>query len=132
MKRVLGKVSKEIAENWDINEHKNKKIVIYEEAIKHSMERHIDDYETIEDYYYVMNSLEKIINNPDYVFYDKSKKGLEYYKQLKSDILVAVRVNNGKELKVKSVYPVKRSKVENRKKKEEEMKLYNKYVVSVN
>ena len=96
------------------------------------MERHIDDYETIEDYYYVMNSLEKIINNPDYVFYDKSKKGLEYYKQLKSDILVAVRVNNGKELKVKSVYPVKRSKVENRKKKEEEMKLYNKYVVSVN
>ena len=34
MKRVLGKVSKEIAENWNINEHKNKKIVIYEEAIK--------------------------------------------------------------------------------------------------
>ena len=79
-----------------------------------------------------MNSLEKIINNPDYVFHDKSKKGLEYYKQLKSDILVAVRVNNGKELKVKSVYPVKRSKVENRKKKEEEMKLYNKYVVCIN
>lgn len=65
-------------------------------------------------------------------FMINQKKGLEYYKQLKSDILVAVRVNNGKELKVKSVYPVKRSKVENRKKKEEEMKLYNKYVVSVN
>ena len=131
MKRVLGKVSKEIAKNWNINEHKNKKIVIYEEAIKHSTERHIDDYETIEDYYYVMNSLEKIINNPDYVFYDKSKKGLEYYKHLKSNILVAVRVNNGKELKVKSVYPVKRSKIDNRKKKEEEMKLYNKYVVCI-
>ena len=126
MKKVLGKVSKEIAENWNIDEHKNKKIVIYEEAIKHSMERHIDDY------YYVMNSLEKIINNPDYVFYDKSKKGLEYYKQLKSDILVAVRVNNSKELKVKSVYPVKKSKIENRKKKEEEIKLYNKYVVCIN
>ena len=91
------------------------------------MERYIDDYKTVED-----NSLEKIISNPDYVFYDKSKKRLEYYKRLKSDILVAVRVNNGKELKVKSVYPVKRSKVENRKKKEEEMKLYNKYVFCIN
>ncbi len=124
MKRVLGKVSKKIVENCNINEQKN---VIYEETIKHSMERYIDDYKTVED-----NSLEKIISNPDYVFYDKSKKRLEYYKRLKSDILVAVRVNNGKELKVKSVYPVKRSKVENRKKKEEEMKLYNKYVVCIN
>lgn len=124
MKRVLGKVSKKIVENCNINEQKN---VIYEETIKHSMERYIDDYKTVED-----NSLEKIISNPDYVFYDKSKKRLEYYKRLKSDILVAVRVNNGKELKVKSVYPVKRSKVENRKKKEEEMKLYNKYVFCIN
>ena len=124
MKRALGKVSKKIVENCNINEQKN---VIYEETIKHSMERYIDDYKTVED-----NSLEKIISNPDYVFYDKSKKRLEYYKRLKSDILVAVRVNNGKELKVKSVYPVKRSKVENRKKKEEEMKLYNKYVFCIN
>lgn len=66
MKRVLGKVSKKIVENCNINEQKN---VIYEETIKHSMERYIDDYKTVED-----NSLEKIISNPDYVFYDKSKK----------------------------------------------------------
>ena len=66
--------------------------------------------------------------NPDYVFYDKSKKGLEFYKKINSNILVAVRVDNGKELKVKSVYPIKETKIENRKKKEEQTKLYNKYI----
>ena len=42
-------------------------------------------------------------------------------------MLIAVRVDNGRELKVKSVYPVDDSKIENRKKKEEQTKLYNKY-----
>ena len=44
---------------------------------------------------------------------------------------MAIRVNDGRELKVKSIYPVEKEKIENRKKKEKQMKLYNKYVVSV-
>lgn len=78
-----------------------------------------------------MDSLEDIINSPDYVFYDKSKAGLEYYKNVKGNILVAIRVKPGKELKVKSVYPVEPIKIENRKRKENQMKMYNKYVVAV-
>lgn len=128
MKRILGQINNEIIEQWELYEHKNKKIVMYPEAKEHSKDRHINDYPSIEDYYIVMDSLEKIIQNPDYVFYDKSKKGLEFYKKIKSNILVAVRVDDGKELKVKSVYPVENTKIENRKKKEEQTKLYNKYV----
>ena len=128
MKRILGQINNEIIEQWELYEHKNKKIVMYPEAKEHSKDRHINDYPSIEDYYIVMDSLEKIIQNPDYVFYDKSKKGLEFYKKINSNILVAVRVDNGKELKVKSVYPIKETKIENRKKKEEQTKLYNKYI----
>ncbi len=129
MKKILGKVSDEIAKQWEIPEQKGKNIVIYEEAMEHSRKRHISDYSTKDDYYLVMNSLKNIIQNPDYVFYDKIKKGLEYYKKINYNILVAIRVNNGRELKVKSVYPVEDKKIENRKKKEEQMKLYNKYVI---
>lgn len=128
MKRILGQINNEIIEQWELYEHKNKKIVMYPEAKEHSKDRHINDYPSIEDYYIIMDSLEKIIQNPDYVFYDKSKKGLEFYKKIKSNILVAIRVDDGKELKVKSVYPVENTKIENRKKKEEQTKLYNKYV----
>ena len=131
MKRILGEISDDIVKQWDIIEQKGKKIVMYPEAKEHSKERHINEYPSEEDYYFVMASLEEIINNPDYVFYDKSKQGLEYYKEIKQHVLVAIRVNNGRELKVKSVYPVEQEKIENRKKKEEQTKLYNKYVVGV-
>lgn len=131
MKRILGEVSNEVVEKWQLYEYKNKKIVMYPEAKEHSKDRHINDYKSVDDYYYVMDSLEEIINNPDYVFYDKSKAGLEYYKNIRGNILVAIRVVPGKELKVRSVYPVEQEKINNRRKKEIDMKMYNKYVIAV-
>lgn len=131
MKRILGEVSNEVVEKWQLYEYKNKKIVMYPEAKEHSKDRHINDYKSVDDYYYVMDSLEEIINNPDYVFYDKSKAGLEYYKNIRGNILVAIRVVPGKELKVRSVYPVEQEKINNRRKKEMYMKMYNKYVIAV-
>lgn len=67
-----------------------------------------------------MANLEKIIKDPDYVYYDVNKKGLEYYKNIKENTLVAIRISNGNELKVRSVYPVTETKIKNRKKKEKE------------
>lgn len=129
MKRILGKINLDIIKKWELYEHKNKKIVIYDDAIEHSKSRHLNDFPSEKDYYIVMNKLEEIIKKPDYVFYDKLKKGLEYYKKINSNVLVAIRIDNGTELKVKSVYPVKPGKIENRKKKESKTKLYNKYVI---
>ncbi len=129
MKRVLGEINDDIIINWQLHEHKNKKIVLYPDAKEHSKNKHIEQYAKEEDYYYVMESLENIIQYPDYVFYDKSKQGLEYYKNVRGNILVAIRISPGKELKVRSVYPVEQEKIDNRKKKEEQMKLYNKYVI---
>lgn len=131
MKRILGEVSKSVADYWDIKQYENKKIVLYPEIREHCKERHMTDYASVEDYYYVMDSLEEVVSSPDYVFYDKSKSGLEYYKNVRGNILIAVRVAKGAELKVRSVYPVSYEKIENRKKKEEQMKLYNKYVIGV-
>ena len=131
MKRILGKINQDIVEKWELYDHKNKKIVMYEDAKEHSKLRHLNDYSNEEDYYIVMDSLEEIIKKPDYVYYDKAKKGLEYYKKINTNILVAVRIDDGKELKVKSVYPIKPEKIENRKKKENQTKLYNKYVKGV-
>ena len=123
MKRVLGKITKKIVEQWNLWEHQNKKIVLYPDRKEHSKERHVQDFETEEDYYFVMDSLEEIIQSPDYVYYNKDTLGLEYYKNLNRNILVAVRISKGTKLKVGSVYPVSKTKIGNRKKKEEEQKI---------
>ena len=117
IKQVLGKINKKIIDKWYLDKYRDKKIVFYEDRIEHCKE-HIDEYKNKEDFYYTLKNLDKIIKSPDYVFYDSKKKGLEYYKKLKGNILVAVRINNGYELKVKSFYPVDKSKIVGRKKKE--------------
>lgn len=78
-----------------------------------------------------MDSLEDIIKSPDYVFYDKSKAVLEYYKNVRGNILVAVRIVPDKELKVRSVYSLEQQKIDNRKKRGIDMQMYNKYVVDI-
>lgn len=123
MKRILGEVSKEVVEQWNLEEQKYKKIVMYPDRKEHSKERHLEDFGSEDYYYFVMDSLEEIIQSPDYVYYNKSTLGLEYYKKLKGNIVIAVRISDGSELKVRSIYPVSENKIENRKKKEEEEKV---------
>lgn len=134
MKQILGEISQDIIDKWYLDKYKNKKIVFYLDRKEHCKE-HLKQYAKEEDYYYVMANLENIINNPDYTYYDVNKKGLEFYKKMKENVLVAVRISPGNELKVKSVYPVSDLKIENRKKKEKqaiEAALKDKYTYKPN
>lgn len=73
-----------------------------------------------------MDNLEYIIEKPDEVFYVKRKNTLEYYKTFDIGVTVRVKVEPGNELKVKTVFTVTKTKIENRRKKEN----YNKYVLN--
>ena len=119
MKQVLGKINDDIIKKWHLDDYKYKNIVFYEERKKH-IEKHKIQYTNEFEYYNVLNNLNNIIKNPDYVYYDVDKKGLEYYKKIKNNVLVAIRIAQGFELKIKSIYPVTDKKIENRKKKEQE------------
>ena len=117
MKQILGKINQDIIDKWYLQEHKEKNIVFYSDRKDHC-EEHKEQYDSEKDFNYVMSNLKNIIRYPDYVYYDVNKKGLEYYKSVKGNVLVAVRISSGNELKVRSVYPVSKAKIENRKKKE--------------
>lgn len=119
MKHILGTINQDIIEKWYLDEYKDKKIVFYLDR-KALCEEHLSQYKDESNYYYVMANLEKIIKEPDYVYYDVDKNGLEYYKNIKENILVAIKISNGNELKVRSIYPVTETKIKNRKKKEKE------------
>nr|DAU67740.1 MAG TPA: nuclease [Caudoviricetes sp.] len=125
MKRILGKVTKEIADKNNISEYANKKIVLYDNDRRHCA-KHKEEFGDIKTFHYVMDNLEDIIANPDYVFYVKNKNTLEYYKIYGFGITVRVKVEPGNELKVKTVFTVTKNKIDNRIKRE----AYNKYVVN--
>ena len=51
---------------------------------------------------------------------------LEYYKELDQNITVRVKVDDGRELKVKTVFPVDKEKIERKMEKD----IYSRYVMS--
>ena len=116
--KYVGKLEPTIATYWDIKNHSNKPILVYEDRIEHVISSHINDFSSKEEILKIYGKLHIIINKPDYVFYNKNNNGLEYYKKLSDNVCVAVRVNNGNVLKVKSWYPVTKTKIKNRKLKD--------------
>ena len=126
MKRVLGRIDKKIAIKYNILEYANKAIVLYDNDRKHC-EKHMHEFANKQAFQYVMDNLETIICYPDEVFYVKAKDTLEYYKFFE-DLGVTVRVRleaGSKEAKVKTMFTVKKKKIENK----EKNKYYNMYVV---
>ena len=119
----VGKLEPKIAEYWNIGEHANKPIVIFEDRKKHIIDNHLKDFGTIEKIDHVWSKLSAIIKKPEAVFYNEKTKGLEFYKTIDNMIVVAVRINFGSVLKIKSFYPANKNKLNNRKNKKEKMML---------
>ena len=126
MKRILGKVTRNIANENGIPEYANKMIVLYDNDRRHCEKRHLKDFPNKQAFHYVMNNLELIVEEPDEVFYVKSKDTLEYYKYFEDlGVTIRVRVEPGRELKMKTMFIAKETTIKGRIKYSD----YNKYVI---
>lgn len=115
--KYLGILDNNIAEKWNLEEHKNKPILVYEDRIEHVKQKHLKDFKNEENIMIAYDNLHNVIKKPDYTFYNSKTKGLEYYKKM-DNLCVAVRINTGNVLKVRSWYPPNKGKIHNRQKKE--------------
>ena len=104
-----------------MQEHANKPIVIYNDRKQHVIDNHLKDFGSIEKIENVWEKLGIIIKTPDDTFYNTKNKGLEYYKKIDDIIVVAIRINFGTVLKIKSFYPANKNKLNNRNSKKEQM-----------
>ena len=93
-----------------------KKIVMYDDRYNH-IEKHRNEFISVESYNVTINSLEDIIKNPEFIAIDSKNNSLEFIKKITENVLVAVRVSNSKELKIKTLYPIndkKKNRLKNR------------------
>lgn len=117
----IGKLNPNIAGYWGLNEHANKPIVIYNDRKQHVIDNHLKDFGSIENIENIRSKLGAIIKEPDDTFYNSKSNGLEYYKKIDDVIVVAIRINFGSVLKIKSFYPANKNKLNNRNLKKEQM-----------
>ena len=87
-KRV-GVITKEIGENWYIEEQIDKPVIQYLDLYKH-IGKHAEQFISIDSYNYTMDHIIEVINTPDYVFLNycepNGKIALEYYKKLMENV----------------------------------------------
>ena len=117
----IGKLNPDIAIYWGLKEHANKPIVIYNDRKQHIIDNHLKDFGSIEKIENIWSKLGEIIKEPDETFYNQKSRGLEYYKKIDDVIVVAIRINFGSVLKIKSFYPANKNKLNNRNSKKEQM-----------
>ena len=110
----MGNVTQSIAKKWYLDEQTDK-IILQEAGLFKHIAPHAEQYESIESLNYTMEHMEDVIKNPDFVFYNTKKNGIEYYKKLIENVVVVVTPTRKRELYISSVYPVDESKISNRK-----------------
>lgn len=77
-------------------------------------ESHKKDFKSEQSYNKSMEAIPLIINNPDYVGYNKNNNSIEYIKRIDELTLVAIRIKQKGDLFLRSLYPISQIKLNNK------------------
>lgn len=93
------------------NTYENKSIVLYDDRFSH-FAKHKQEFSSEESYKISILNINTIIQNPDFICFNEKNKSLEFVKRMVDNTLVAVRVSQSNELKIKTLYPINDTKKE--------------------
>lgn len=124
-KKFITKVSKKDANDCKRPDLIGKSIVLYDSDKIHCYSEHYNNFKNKKEFAFIMENLDFVINECDFVLYNSKNNSLEYYKKINSNSTIRVRVQNSNELKIKTMFPVPDEKYETKRTRA----AYNKYVI---
>lgn len=81
-------------------------VIYYYGKIDLTLEKHKEDFSTEEEFYYHIEQIPDIIENPNYVGLHPRDGSIQYIKQIDKIMLVGVRIRPVKSLSFRSAYPI--------------------------
>lgn len=109
--KLVGYISKQAIITSELLVHLNKPILQALKLYKHTS-KHVEDFKNVDSYNTTMSNIDKVISEPYFIFYDKQKHSLRYYKKLDEFVCVIVKLSNKRQLYVQTVYPVSVDKIQ--------------------
>ena len=78
------------------------------------IEKYIKDFKSVDSFNYTISNINEIIREPMFVYYEKDRKSLLYYKKLLDNVCVVVKLKlrENKDSYIASVYPVSEYKIQ--------------------
>ena len=120
--KKLGKINEKYIEEFKLYKHKDKIITQSLDLYIH-VQKHIKQFQSIDSYNNTIFNIEKIISNPDFVYFDKEKNSLRYFKYIDEYVCAIIKLTNKRELYIATIYPVNKKTID----KLEQKQLLEKY-----
>ena len=119
----INKIDVDIVDKYNLKVYQNQEIIQDMNLYLHAY-KHVNEFKTLDNYNYAISNIDTIIKDPYYVFYDKEKNSLLYFKEMKEDICVVVKLNlkKNKDTYVATLFPINKNKINKYKEKELEDK----------
>lgn len=111
--KIVGKISHEVAEKYNLYEFENQEIVQSLDLYAHVL-KHIKEFDSVDSYNNAILNIEKIIKDPYFVYYDRKRKSLQYFKEIDENVcaVVKLKLREKDDNYVATVYPVSKNKID--------------------
>lgn len=125
--KIVGRISKNVAEQYGLQEYENQEIIQSLDLYIHTY-KHLNEFNSVDSYNATVTNIDLIIDDPYFVYYEKERNSLLYFREIDEFVcaVVKLKLRKNKDNYVATVYPLSKNKVE----KFKEKALYDKYVIN--
>lgn len=116
--KIVGKISHAVAEKYNLYEFENQEIVQSLDLYAHVL-KHINEFNSVDSYNNAVLNIENIIKDPFFVYYDKKRNSLHYFKEIDEEVcaVVKLKLREKDDNYVATIYPVSKHKINKLKEK---------------
>ena len=110
--KIVGKINDDIIDKYKLYDYKNKDIIQSLDLYVH-VNKHVLEFFNVDSYNHTMSNIDLIIKEPLFVYYDKSRNSLLYFKEIDENVCVVVKLTlrKNKDCYVATVYPISKNKI---------------------
>lgn len=111
--KVVGTISEDIIQRYKLYEYQNVEIIQSLDFYVH-VQKHINEFQSVDSYNKAVINIPDIISDPLFVYYNKDKKSLLYFKKIEENVCAVVKLNlrKNKDTYVSTIYPISEKKIQ--------------------
>lgn len=106
--KEVGLINSEVSNMFHL---KSNLIVYQSNGFIYHASKHKNDFISIRDFYYAVDSIPKIISNPYFIYYDCVKNSLRYYKKIREYVCLVINLTETYAY-VSTIYPVNKKTID--------------------
>ena len=118
IKKIVGRISDDVVEQYKLYDYREMEIIQSLDLYSH-VHKHIHEFKSVDSYNNAVLNIDKIIQNPYFVYYEKEKNSLHYFAEVDefTCVIVKISLKKNKDTYVSTIYPISKEKIDRYKEK---------------